>query len=136
MCWSIVVYLHLWVKSLWACKKWVSCAPYSRMIWLGYFLKESLIFVSFGFSFLTEQIPQRLFKYTSWWNLIARILSPVRKKAVDLNIPYINSHLNALFSVWYCFFPHWCSQVYWLCFALIMEWNFSLTDEWKDLQGI
>lgn len=54
MFWSIVVYLHLWVKSLWACKKWVSCAPYTRMICLGYFLKESLIFVFFGFSFLNK----------------------------------------------------------------------------------
>lgn len=70
------------------------------MIWLGCLLKESLIFVPFGFSFLnwsnTPKSGQICFLVKS-----EDCLSPVRKKAVNLNIPYVNNNLNTLFSVWY-----------------------------------
>lgn len=109
--------LPIWIKNLWACKKWLRCAfaPLKAQLSHG-LLKESLIFVFFRFSFLnwskSPKSHQTPFLVKSDCQ---DSLSRVRKKAVNLNIPNVNTKLIPVFSVWYSYSYSLMFPLHWLC---------------------
>lgn len=134
--------LTIMSEELVSLQELVNYTHYSRVTRLVYFLKESLIFVSFGLLFLEwPNSPKTLQIAFLEKSDCQRSVSPVTE-ALDLNILYVeiyvNSYLNPLFLVWYCcsLFPLRFPSSWTLCFDLIMEKTSGLQlygwiDEWR-----